>query len=166
MTFHVLYNDCHLEADMEGERRGERGEGRGGCRATVGWARRDGGRGRRREQKRQQPALESCDRTALNWPPFLPVLLPGETQSESVSVFSPVCSPSSATLHSFAIDIVKPNSFKVDYTMNCAARAAIFYLQGWAGPAQRPVPRAVTWTRSWLSFTPSSLMRPDSRNWS
>lgn len=27
MTFHVLYNDCHLEADTERER--QRGEGKG-----------------------------------------------------------------------------------------------------------------------------------------
>lgn len=160
MTFHVLYNDCHLEADMEGERRGERGLQSNSGMSEERW-----------RERQKEGAKKATINAGKLWPhgPKLTIFPPGssprETQSESVFVFSPVCSPSSATLHSFAID-VKPNSFKVDYTMNCAARAAIFYLQGWAGPAQRPVPRAVTWTSSWLSFTPSSLMRPDSRNWS
>lgn len=38
MTFHVLYNDCHLEADMERECERDR--------ATEGRAKRDEGRGR------------------------------------------------------------------------------------------------------------------------
>lgn len=42
MTFHVRYNDCHLEADME--REGER------ARVTEERVKRDGGRGRRREK--------------------------------------------------------------------------------------------------------------------
>lgn len=42
MTFHVRYNDCHLEADME--REGERD------RATAERVKRDRGRGRRRER--------------------------------------------------------------------------------------------------------------------
>lgn len=42
MTFHVRYNDCHLEANME--REGERD------RATEERVKRDGGRGRRREE--------------------------------------------------------------------------------------------------------------------
>lgn len=161
MTFHVLYNDCHLEADMEGERRGKRGV------AEQQWDE----RGEMEGEAEKEGAKKATISAGKLWPhgpklnTFPSGSSPRETQSESVFVFSPVCPPSSATLHSFAID-VKPNSFKVDYTMNCAARAAIFYLQGWAGPAQRPVPRAVTWTSSWLSFTPSSLMRPDSRNWS
>lgn len=45
MTFHVLYNDCHLEADMERECERDR--------ATEGRRKRDGGRGRRREKEGQ-----------------------------------------------------------------------------------------------------------------
>lgn len=42
MTFHVRYNDCHLEADMEREG--------GRDRATEKRVNGDGGRGRRREE--------------------------------------------------------------------------------------------------------------------
>lgn len=45
MTFHVRYNDCHLEADME--REGER------HRAIDERVKRDGGRDRRRERGEQ-----------------------------------------------------------------------------------------------------------------
>lgn len=43
MTFHVRYNDCHLEADMERERAREIEQQRRGVK-------RRGGRGRRREK--------------------------------------------------------------------------------------------------------------------
>lgn len=43
MTFHVRYNDCHLEADME--REGERD------RVREERVQKDGGRGRRREER-------------------------------------------------------------------------------------------------------------------
>lgn len=43
MTFHVRYNDCHLEAGIE--RAGER------VTATEERVKKDGGRGRRREKE-------------------------------------------------------------------------------------------------------------------
>lgn len=45
MTFHVRYNDCHLEADMEREDERDR--------AIEEGVKRDGGRGRRREKRGQ-----------------------------------------------------------------------------------------------------------------
>lgn len=45
MTFHVRYNDCHLEADVE--REGERD------RAIEERVKRGGGRGRRRKKEGQ-----------------------------------------------------------------------------------------------------------------
>lgn len=36
MTFHVLYNDCHLEADMERERESGEGTKRRGRRGVGG----------------------------------------------------------------------------------------------------------------------------------
>lgn len=44
MTFHVLYNDCHLEADTEREKegRGERDKKKGWKEGGVGGIRRAG----------------------------------------------------------------------------------------------------------------------------
>lgn len=147
------------------------------------WRERGGGRGVAEQQWDERGEIEggrikketisagkmtwvtsSCDRMALNWPPFLQVLLPGETQWASLvfllsRMFSVFCSPPF---------IWHQHEIVSGWITRWIAQSEppYFLFRGGPGLPKGPVPRAVTWTSSWLSFTPSSLMRPDSRSWS
>lgn len=124
MTFHVLYNDCHLEADVERESVRETAQQRGE-------RKRGGERGGRREEGGGQSADENglghlwfLTQTQHLFPPttlwslsFLPAL------KFSASIFP--CHWSPFTCHQR-----KLSSFKADYKMNCTEpRRCIFSLE-------------------------------------
>ena len=150
MTFHVRYNDCHLEADMERERGWERD---GAIEERV---KRDGGRGRRREKRGQSGdgkwfrsplvltrRLKPTDRlfplcrsSRVNLPHFAPFSsLPCGAHFWNFHLLL-LLSPSSPCLRSpFGCHQQKLSSFKTDYKMNCTGRRRIFSL-GWATTAK------------------------------
>lgn len=171
MTFHVRYNDCHLEADME--REGARD------RATEERVKKDGGSGRRREKRGtisgwkwlrsplvlpRQPKPTTFHSSQMRLPhfsPFLPSLcfwLKLSSSSPSVSIFLAIGH------HSFGFNGSLAALRRITRWIAQSETPYILFRVGHY--CQRPELSAVTWASSWLSFTLPSLMRPDSWGWS
>lgn len=170
MTFHVRYNDCHLEADME--REGERD------RATGEWKEIEGGAegGRKGEitgwkwfrsplvlTRRPKPTIfcHFSRISLLDFDPFLPSLccsLKLSPSSCSVSIFP------AFGLHSFAINGSLAALRRITRWIAQSETPYILFRVGHG--CQRPELSAITWASSWLSFTLPFLMRPDSCGWS
>lgn len=66
MTFHVLYNDCHLEADMERERERKRRSNRGTSEERWRERQKEGGKRAAISGGKMAEVTSGCDQTAPN----------------------------------------------------------------------------------------------------